>query len=508
MQNNNKRKMLSIGAVFYVLITLMPLCGALLQHHGKLNISFGIRQAFLLGNSIKLAFLVVMLDLLLGFFCALFIFSLGKRQIWQKYYLVAMMPIPYYIYALSWMYIIRALSLIWPDLVRFSIKGIGACVFVETLAFLPVTALFILVGIENINEDILRIAGVYGSDNRAVFRIIMPSAWPYGLSAAGLIAIMSMTEFSVPSMFQYNTYALDIFSVYSRTGSALTAYIQCVPLLFILIIPMIWVFKGLRNFSIKRTCRQSYRLRLSGPVKGICMAAFLISMIQILFPLIVFVFTAGGYRKIVESWIMIADELGNSFVTAFVSGLICLALAMIMAAFLRQKIKKTPYIILYAMVVPGAIQAMGLLKMNNWLGLVFMERTILLTAVGCALRAAPFAIIILLIAKLRTDYKPIEMANIYAVDPFDALKIKIRTFMPSYMVCFGTAFFLTFAEESIPLILMAPGKETITVKIYNYLHYGASEYVSAFSVLVIIFVFGIEGAVVLLSRAIRGIKQK
>ena len=500
--------MLSIGAAIYVLITLLPLAGALLQYQGQLYISFGVRQVFLLGNSIKLAALVVMLDLFIGFFCALFLFSLGKRQIWHKYYLVAMMPIPYYVYALSWMYIIRVLSLVWPGLVRFSIKGIGACVFVETLAFLPVTTLFILTGIENIHEDILRMAAVYGSGNRTAFRIILPSAWPYGLSAAGLIVIMSMTEFSVPSMFQYNTYALDIFSVYSRTGSALTAYIQCIPLLLVLIIPMIWVFKGLRGFSIKRTCRQSYRLRLSGPVKGLSIAAFLLSIIQILFPMIAFLFTAGGCRKLAESWIMIVDELGNSLSTALVSGLICLALAMLPAAFLRHNTQKTPYIILYAMVIPGAIQAMGLLKIANWLGLVFVEKTILLASIGCALRATPFAIIILLIVKLRTDYKPIEMAEIYAVDPLDAVKIKARSFLPAYIVCFGTAFFLTFAEESIPLILMAPGKETITVKIYNYLHYGASEYVSAFSILVIIFVFGVEGAVVLLNRAIRGIKKK
>ena len=65
------------------------------------------------------------------------------------------------------------------------------------------------------------------------------------------------------------------------------------------------------------------------------------------------------------------------------------------------------------------------------------------------------------------------------------------------MMTFAIAFFWIFAEEGIPLILMAPGKETVTVKIYNYLHYGASEYVSAFSVAVLLFIFGIEALIII-----------
>ena len=68
------------------------------------------------------------------------------------------------------------------------------------------------------------------------------------------------------------------------------------------------------------------------------------------------------------------------------------------------------------------------------------------------------------------------------------------------MVGFALAFFMTFAEEGIPLILMAPGKETITVKIYNYLHYGASEYVSAFSVVILVFILSVEVLILLAIR--------
>ena len=58
--------------------------------------------------------------------------------------------------------------------------------------------------------------------------------------------------------------------------------------------------------------------------------------------------------------------------------------------------------------------------------------------------------------------------------------MECRLILPGLMIAFMLAFFMTYAEEGIMLVLMAPGLEAITVKIYNYLHYGASEYVSAF----------------------------
>lgn len=54
------------------------------------------------------------------------------------------------------------------------------------------------------------------------------------------------------------------------------------------------------------------------------------------------------------------------------------------------------------------------------------------------------------------------------------------------------SFLLSFGEEGIMLVLMPPGAETVSVKIYNYLHYGASEYVSGFCLWVTLFLFLLE----------------
>ena len=151
---------------------------------------------------------------------------------------------------------------------------------------------------------------------------------------------------------------------------------------------------------------------------------------------------------------------------------------------------------------------MGLLKVINMAGLISFEKSIWMTSLGCALKLAPFVILWLCVARMRVDTRTIEIAEIFAINKLEPIKVRMHIFMPAYIAGFGIAFFLAFAEESIPLILMAPGKETITVKIYNYLHYGASEYVSALSIVVILFIFGIEIIMILIYKVLKGMKVR
>ena len=70
--------------------------------------------------------------------------------------------------------------------------------------------------------------------------------------------------------------------------------------------------------------------------------------------------------------------------------------------------------------------------------------------------------------------------------------MKYRMLLPGLICAMALAFFLAMGEEGIMLVLMAPGKEAASVKIYNYLHYGASEYVSGFCLVIILFMLGLE----------------
>ena len=508
MKNPFTNKEKYIGLLIYIIFIVLPIIGTLAQEIGLFDFSFGTRQFLLLKNSLKLAVAVTIINLVLGFLAALYISNSKHLKGWNRYFFVITIPIPFYIYALSWIYILQILSIFKPSIIQYSISGFWACVFVEVMAYLPITVLFLLLGIENLDTDKLRMAVIYRNDNFAVWKVILQSLCPYGLAVAGLICTFSMTEFSVPSMFQYNTYVLDIFSVYSRTGSAIKAYAQCIPLFIVLVVPVHWLVSNLRSFSSKKNIRTKYCLKITGWTEILSFCAFSILVIQVAFPIITLGTTMGGINNFFASFALITEEFKTSFWMSVFSAVICVLISYYPAKFLSEERFGLAGFIFYAIAIPGTIQAMGLLKLVNSFGWTGLEHSILMTSLGCALKSAPIIVLLLYASMLRVDKKALEIAEILSIRYIDYFRIKFDMLLPSILLGMALSFFFAFAEEGIPLILMAPGKETVTVKIYNYLHYGASEYVSAFSIIVVLFIMAIEIILLCFVKVFKGSRRK
>lgn len=497
-----QKRTYGVLTILYILFAMLPFAGIIFGSPSYGGTGFGLRQVQLLGNSLKLGLLTVSVSVPLGFFGALCIYHSRLGSKWYRYYFVLLLPVPFYIYALSWMYFLKVIGLVFPTVLKFSVKGLGACLFVEILAYYPLVMLFALIGMENMNNDDIKMACVYRDDNAVVFFVILKSIFPCLLAAAGLILLLSLTEFSVPSMFQYNTYTLNLFSVYSRTGDAGLVYRLCLPLSLLLIVPLTWFLNSIDSFGMAPKNRDRYRLKLHGILKGLCLMAAAVSVLQIVIPVFTFLVTSKGFGIIVDAMYHIRGELASSAWMSFWSGLTAVLMAYFPAVYVCETGQKRIWLLLlYTAAFPGSIQAMGLLKVVNVSFLYPIQKSVILASFGCALKYTPLLIVWFAVVRMRMDQRRIELARLYALNAVSHIGMEMRMALSSIVVGFWLVFFLTFAEEGIPLILMAPGKETVTVKIYNYLHYGASEYVSAFSLIVSAFILTLEIVFVVASRA-------
>ena len=104
----------------------------------------------------------------------------------------------------------------------------------------------------------------------------------------------------------------------------------------------------------------------------------------------------------------------------------------------------------------------------------------------------PFAVLILASSIRRLDKRRLEMASIMATGEPALIRLALQMLLPGILCAGGLMFFLTVGEEGIMLVLMPPGLETASVKIYNYLHYGASEYVSGFCLVSVTAMLAVE----------------
>jgi iron(III) transport system permease protein len=94
-------------------------------------------------------------------------------------------------------------------------------------------------------------------------------------------------------------------------------------------------------------------------------------------------------------------------------------------------------------------------------------------------RYAPIAALILIAARRRINSRLIEAAALLETKPIRTwLLIRLPLLAPGLLAAAGVVFTLTLGELSATLLVSPPGQPTLTMRIYNYLHYGASETVA------------------------------
>ncbi len=498
----NDRRLAVPGCLLYGAALLLPIWGVLKGAAGgrPLDITAGSRRLLLLANSLKLGGTAAALACLIGLLCALFIRNSRFNDKWYRYFFVLFLPVPYYIYALSWMYLIRFLSGWMPGLLKYSMQGFCACLFVEVLTYLPLATLFLLTALERVDTGTESMALVYRNPASVLVHQVLPETGPFLAAAAGCIFTLSATDFSVPSMFQYNTYALEIYSVYGRTGNALQAGLLAWPLLLVLGFPIFFIIRGISRIgfpeTVKRNIRRDYP---AGMALGMRLAFFL-ECAQVAVPMLVFAFYSEGADSLLRSAAMIDEQLAVSLRVAAVSAVLALVLAAGPAVMLAKTDSLRFWLpALISLAFPGALQAMGILTAVNGSAFHWISRTIVLPALGCAIRYMPFALLVMASAIRNLDRRRLEMARVMAAKESAFAFLAVRMLVPAVLCAGGLVFFLAFGEEGIMLVLMPPGMETASVKIYNYLHYGASQYVSGFCLVSVFALMAIElaGALVL-----------
>ncbi len=82
--------------------------------------------------------------------------------------------------------------------------------------------------------------------------------------------------------------------------------------------------------------------------------------------------------------------------------------------------------------------------------------------------------------------KYIEPASILGNKVRVYFKILLPLYLPTVIASFVITFIMGFNELSATLLVVPPGQSTLAIKIYNYLHYGASDYVNALCLFILI----------------------
>lgn len=398
--------------------------------------------------------------------------------------LIFFMAIPPYIHSLAWI----EFSSVFLD--KSILSGGIISIFVQVLYFLPFGSLICYLGILSIDEAYFNVSRLELAPIKAAFfTIINLSAAPIIMSFS-TIFLLSLNDYTIPSIFAFNTYPIEIMTVFSSSTELIDSIYVTIPFLIISVIGAFVVYYAFKNYysSLEELYGINYpKIRNN---YFLIIAFLIIIIIQGLIPIIMLLIDGGNLYEFLNTIVKSKEELIFSFSSVFISSLFILIFSYIFSyfAFIWNKVRAFLFFIFaFLLGIPGSIIGISILNIynNNIFDGIYYSP--ILTSHVLFLRFLPIGFFIVYGTFSRFDRNYLDEIRLNTNNHRIIIsKILIPSTIPAMISSFFIVFILGFGELSGTIMVVPPGSSTVTIKIYNYLHYGSTDEVKSLCLFVLI----------------------
>ena len=440
------------------------------------------RRFTLLVNSLGLASSVAITVTVVGLLCATVLMGEEKGVLGTiKWAFLLTAPVPPYIHALTWSTFARLLKTIlggygeWIQLTGFSMSF---CV--NVLAYIPIGVGLAIIGLMLVESPAVEAARMARNDFDVLTKVVTPMALPTLITSLGLVFILVITDFSVPTLYSFNVYSLEVFSEFSASNNASNSLFLSVPTLILTFILLSYTLKGLRITSQSSSVGQVSGFKdwsFPGWFKILQQLALMVVVLQVTLLVGGLVLETGSISSL---WYALTAA-GDDTVT---SALISISSALLATGFgylFTQRLEENPqwwWILSFPITLPASLIGISLIQTYTGL-LPMLYGTMWMPVIASVTRFMPLAAIIVYAQKKKMDSLLFDAADLFAVDRNESL-LKVKLPLQKYGIVASAliVFALSLGELGGTLLVIPPGRETLTIRIFNYLHYGGTEEVA------------------------------
>ncbi len=251
--------------------------------------------------------------------------------------------------------------------------------------------------------------------------------------------------------------------------------------------------------------------------------AQVVMLLVVTVPAVSLVSQIGSWEKLTTAVSAGASVIGYSFQVALLASLLSLPLAtaaaqgalqdkwMSISSDRRNSVRLGVWTgkawwlaITIPMALPGPLVGIGLIGLWNHpsvaaLGIYGSRFMPVLAALA---RYTPLAALVMIATLRRQNPELIDAARLLQANRVRRwLLIRLPLLAPGLLAAASVVFCLTLGELSATLMIAAPGSPTLTMRIYNYLHYGASSTVAGLTLVLTALVL-ILGVLTALAQAL------
>lgn len=412
----------------------------------------------------------------------------GGRFGWLLWLPMILISVPPFVHATAWMEAghlinLAAASFKFPSL---SMPNWFSVLWVQCMSFLPVTFGFCLAGMNRI-EGTLTDAGRVCADDWRLFRaVIVPLAFPVIMVGSGLVALMSLTNFSIPALFQMPSYGMEIYVTYSAGAGEKTVFLLALPLLSLYFIVILFLLHRIRRTVVLPGAIEYPPPLLSNYpswFKSLQLFSVLVLVLQIVIPLIMLLSLSISPATFIDAALSAKQEIGSSLLTASAAAVGSVFLGLL----LFTRLRKTEWLLLclLPLVFPATLTGIGLIKLWNHPQTALIYGGFPMPVLASIARFSPICVLVLHYYDNAVARELVDAARLFRGDGLAKwLRILLPLYKPGLIVAFLIVFALALGELPATLLVAPPGYSTISIRIYNLLHYGGSQSVASLCLII------------------------
>jgi iron(III) transport system permease protein len=457
------------------------------------------RQLVLLARSLAIAVSATAVALGLGLPVA-FILAAADLPFRRLFHFLVLVPvlIPSYVMAGAWIHLLGPTGLVNSTLAavlgsatKLSIHSTAGCAWCLGISFFPVIAIIVASGISQLDSNLTDIARL--SVNRwGVFRYaIVPQILPHLAASVCLVLIFVFAQYGVPSLLGLNTYPVEIFAQFSAFYNETAAIATALPLTALVVFLILLQQRIMRTHDYVRITPSSETrqpMALKGTKPHAVAFLLILLLVTTVLPFFSVLAYAGSPAKVWSALRSYGDGIVTTSLLALLAAIVATAIAFPIGHHLARshsRFWKTLDIVSWLPIaIPGTIIGLGVIKLANSAAILQQDSFGVLLLIAYIGMFSAFSIRIFAATWRRADPNIGEAAamdcrrwyqRLWHID----MPINAGATTASLMV----VFVLVVGELNATVLLIPPGKATLSVSIDNLLHYGANATASALCLL-------------------------
>jgi iron(III) transport system permease protein len=496
-----------------VFITAAPFWGNGVGAADSYGLLLAERHWLLAMNSLAVALGATLLALTLGVPLASLISKtdLIGRSFFSR---VCILPIliPPFVHAIAW----SRLQEIVGRMTGLQLHNVWGVIWVLGLAYYPFVTLLTMSGLRASDRSLEEAALLSRGKWQTLRHVSLPLTTPHILTGAIFVFVFSIMDFGVPDLMRVSVYPVEIFVQFSAFYNERAAAIYSFPLIMVALLLMILqqrLMRGRAYVSPGGGVSGTFAYALgAGNIPGVLFCCLVFGL-SIGVPVVMLLKGAGpwsNYLKVLQTSL---GQILFSFSLAAAAATITVLLAFLLSCLIVRSTgwqgTALSLAVFIPFVVPSTSLGVGLIEVWNRPLLDIVYSSPLIIVMGYLSRYLPFAVVTIHSGLKQIDPRLEDAASLAAGEWTRVMRrVVVPLLWPSILSGFFIVFVLSLGELGATLLVIPPGQETIPIKIYNLMHYGADQSVAALCLIMTGAILLSAGFMLLLLRQTRAARLR